>query len=226
LVQAIALGATDPRYNRDTSLQFIPNMDGFPNGRRLEDDVTRIELQAVSGIVLAALGLYYDDYQLGSNDPITQRTIAVYNYNTGINRNDTTFMRSFPFVQAPYPGNGPRTCVECIDNNQGASTPSTMTPTTTKQTEKLSLAAPDLMIATQSPVIDVNTIRYHIATPSRVQIVVYDVAGHPLKVLVDRYHEAGTYSVRWNTTGLNKGSYLIAAKKDGQAAKTVQVIKD
>ncbi len=37
-------------------------MDGFPNGRRLEDDVTTIELQAVGGVVLAAIGLWYDDY--------------------------------------------------------------------------------------------------------------------------------------------------------------------
>jgi hypothetical protein len=62
LVQAAVLGLTDPAYNTNTSLQFIPNMDGFPNGRRLEDDVTRIELQAVSGVVLAAIGLPYDDY--------------------------------------------------------------------------------------------------------------------------------------------------------------------
>ena len=46
-------------------------MDGFPNGRRLEDDVTRIELQAVSGVVLAAIGLPYDDYgrQFGNAGP-------------------------------------------------------------------------------------------------------------------------------------------------------------
>ncbi|QMU30004.1 DUF4331 family protein [Adhaeribacter radiodurans] len=62
LVQAAVLGIVDPRYNMSTAMQFIPNMDGFPNGRRLEDDVTRIELQAVSGIVLAAVGLGYDDY--------------------------------------------------------------------------------------------------------------------------------------------------------------------
>ena len=47
-------------------MQFIPNMDGFPNGRRLEDDVTTIELQAVGGVVLAAIGLWYDDYLGGS----------------------------------------------------------------------------------------------------------------------------------------------------------------
>ena len=51
------LGLTDPAYNANAILQYIPNMDGFPNGRRLEDDVVRIELQAVSGIALAAIGL-------------------------------------------------------------------------------------------------------------------------------------------------------------------------
>ncbi|MDQ3017321.1 MAG: DUF4331 domain-containing protein, partial [Bacteroidota bacterium] len=47
LVYAAVLGLTDPTYAGNADLQFIPNMDGFPNGRRLEDDVTRIELQAV-----------------------------------------------------------------------------------------------------------------------------------------------------------------------------------
>ncbi|RYZ78577.1 MAG: hypothetical protein EOP06_28795, partial [Proteobacteria bacterium] len=36
-------------------------------GRRLEDDVTTIELQAVGGVVLAAIGLWYDDYN--ASDP-------------------------------------------------------------------------------------------------------------------------------------------------------------
>jgi hypothetical protein len=62
LVYAAVLGLTDPRFNGSMALQNIPNMDGFPNGRRLEDDVTTIELQAVGGVVLAALGLWYDDF--------------------------------------------------------------------------------------------------------------------------------------------------------------------
>lgn len=64
LIQAAVLGLTDPRWNKTKFVQFIPNMDGFPNGRRLEDDVVRIELQAVSGVVLAAIGLGYDDYDV------------------------------------------------------------------------------------------------------------------------------------------------------------------
>src|SRR5205814_3078104 len=91
IIQAAALGLTDPAYNTNTSLQFIPNMDGFPNGRRLEDDVTRIELQAVGGVVLAAIGLWYDDYAPGSGNPVTNQLVNTLQYSTGVEKNDTTF---------------------------------------------------------------------------------------------------------------------------------------
>lgn len=103
LVQAAVLGLTDPAYNGNAMLQFIPNMDGFPNGRRLEDDVTRIELQAVGGVVLAAIGLWYDDFQPGGS-PVTNGLVNVLQYSTGVEKNDTTFKTSFPFVQAPWRG--------------------------------------------------------------------------------------------------------------------------
>jgi hypothetical protein len=105
LVQAAVLGLTDPAYNGSAALQFIPNMDGFPNGRRLEDDVTRIELQAVGGVVLAAIGLWYDDYNpMTSPTPVTNRLLNTLQYSTGVERNDTTFKASFPFVQTPWRG--------------------------------------------------------------------------------------------------------------------------
>jgi hypothetical protein len=106
LVQAAVLGLTDPAYNGNANLQFIPNMDGFPNGRRLEDDVTRIELQAVGGVVLAAIGLWYDDYNPAnpSASPVTNQLINTLQYSTGVEKNDTTFKSSFPFVQTPWRG--------------------------------------------------------------------------------------------------------------------------
>jgi hypothetical protein len=103
LVQAAVLGLTDTNYNKNKSLQFIPNMDGFPNGRRLEDDVTRIELQAVSGVVLAAIGLWYDDFN-GKGSPVTPDLLNVLTYSTGVDHNDTTFKTSFPYVQTPWRG--------------------------------------------------------------------------------------------------------------------------
>jgi hypothetical protein len=104
IVQACVLGLTDPAYNANANLQWIPNMDGFPNGRRLEDDVTRIELQAVSGVALAAIGLWYDDYTAGGPNPVTPNLVNVLGYTTGVEQNDTTFKPAFPYVQAPWSG--------------------------------------------------------------------------------------------------------------------------
>jgi hypothetical protein len=103
LVQAAVLGLTDSRFNDNKGLEFIPNMDGFPNGRRLEDDVTRIELQAVSGVVLAAIGFWYDDFN-GSGSPVTPKLVNVLTYSTGVNHNDASFRSTFPFEQKPWRG--------------------------------------------------------------------------------------------------------------------------
>jgi len=105
LIQAAVLGLTDPAYNTTTTIQFIPNMDGFPNGRRLEDDVTRIELQAVGGVVLAAIGLWADDYYPGSSPtPVTNLLTNTLNYSTGVEANDVAFKTTFPYVASPWVG--------------------------------------------------------------------------------------------------------------------------
>ena len=106
IVQAAVLGLTDPAYNADASLQFIPNMDGFPNGRRLEDDVTRIELQAVGGVALAAIGLWMDDYNPTnpSSSPVSNLLVNTLQYSTGVESNDASFRTQFPYVAAPWRG--------------------------------------------------------------------------------------------------------------------------
>jgi len=104
IVYAAVLGLTDPRFNTSAALQHIPNMDGFPNGRRLEDDVTTIELQAVGGVALAAIGLWYDDYTAGGPNPVTPDLLGVLGYSAGVTKNDTTFKAAFPYVQAPWSG--------------------------------------------------------------------------------------------------------------------------
>ena len=223
LIYAMSLPFVNPAY-QNNKIQFIPNMDGFPNGRRLEDDVTRIELQAVSGFVLAGIGLYYDDYKDGS--PITPMAQGVYDYNTGINQNDVALQNEFPFVQEPFAGNGPSACVECMENEQSKVGSSLRQMSQPAEAKSIGLATPSIALTTQSPVLNNNLVRYHVTTPSRVQIVVFDVTGKALKVLVNKQHEAGDYTVQWNTSGISKGNYLISASQNGQAAKTIQVVKN
>ena len=117
LIQAAAIGLTVAPFNTTTDLEFIPNMDGFPNGRRLEDDVTRIELQAVAGVVLAAVGLWYDDYDpMTSPSPVTQDLVNVLTYTTGVEKNDRLFTGSFPYLAQPF--RGTNNCSESIPLNQ------------------------------------------------------------------------------------------------------------
>jgi len=104
LIQAAVLGLADPAFNATAELEFIPNMDGFPNGRRLEDDVTTIELQAVAGVALAAIGLWYDDYTAGGANPVTQDLLDVLTYSTGVKENDKPFKSSFPYLATPWSG--------------------------------------------------------------------------------------------------------------------------
>ena len=218
LVQAAVLGLTDPAYNTNTTLQFIPNMDGFPNGRRLEDDVTRIELQAVSGIVLAAIGLFYDDYVAGSPNPVTPKLLAVLNYNTGVNNNDTTFKTSFPFVQTPWPG---------VTAKAGLQTnyvqPVVLAPSSTG----LGIAPPDVFfISSPNPVRDHNTIKYrvlHNATDIKIYIV--DALGHKVKILLEDKKDAGIFTINWNPGDLQAGVYFISVIADNQPQNLVKLVK-
>ncbi len=107
IIAAAVAGLTNPAF-ANTSIEFIPNMDGFPNGRRLEDDVTRIELQAVGGVALAAIGLWMDDYNAANpnQSPVTNLLINNLQYSTGVETNDAPFQTTFPYVAAPWRGTG------------------------------------------------------------------------------------------------------------------------
>ncbi len=104
LVRAVALGLTDTRFNGSAALQFIPNMDGFPNGRRLEDDVTRINLQAMSGVFLNAIGYWHDDFVVGGGNTQTTLLNNVFSYSTGVEINDAPFKSTFPYLASPWRG--------------------------------------------------------------------------------------------------------------------------
>lgn len=230
LVQAAVLGLTDPAYNGNKNLQFIPNMDGFPNGRRLEDDVTRIELQAVSGVVLAAIGLWYDDFKAGSS-PVTPNLLNVLTYTTGIEKNDTTFNPYFPFVQTPWPGTHNCCGASVIGTNTGADHNESPAPPMTETNgvrgeSALGLSSPEVFVtATPNPVADNNTVRYRITSPSKVTIAVYDVTGKQVKLLVNKQHQPGMYSVQWKTNELGKGAYFVNTTINGRVLNSIQLVK-
>ncbi len=210
LIQAAVLGLTDPAYNTSTAMQFIPNMDGFPNGRRLEDDVTRIELQAVSGIVLAAVGLFYDDYN-GTGNPVTSDLNGVYSYKTGVEYNDTTFRSSFPYVQVPWSG-------------YGLCTGGTIVTALHPYNFGMNLGAPGLIMESYpNPSADFIHIKYRVADRMKVSLKLFDVTGKLIAVPVNNeFRSAGSYEINYSVSNLANGAYFVTLASNGT---TVQSLK-
>jgi hypothetical protein len=210
IIQAAVLGLTDPAYNTSAALQFIPNMDGFPNGRRLEDDVTTIELQAVSGVALAAIGLFYDDYTGAPQSPLTARLDSVLTFNAGVTKNDTTIRNSFPYLQTPWRG----------FNGSSYSAPAPVAVTS------LNLGAPEAVLAAfPNPFVNEVKFRYHLARNAEVMIVIADINGRTVQVLNAGRQSAGDYVLPWTNSNLATGSYFARLAIGGQVMNTVKLIK-
>ena len=225
LVNAAVLGLLDPRFNTNTNIEFIPNMDGFPNGRRLEDDVTRIELQAVSGVVLAAIGLWYDDYIPGTSpSPVTPKLLNVLGYSTGVEANDIAFKTEFPYEQTPWAGTHNCDCSPAVAGRSGH-TNNYGQPNINKGFG-LSLSAPELVMkSSPNPFRDNTTIQYELRSAANVNISVYDVQGREVKVLLNENQKAGSYTQTFNASGLGSGVYFIKIAKDGAVKQTLRVVK-
>ena len=219
LVWAAVLGLTDARFNETADLQFIPNMDGFPNGRRLEDDVTRIELQAVSGIVLAAIGLWYDDYDpMASPSPVTPQLVNVLSYDTKISENDVPFTSAFPYVAMPWSATS-----KCSGEIREYTQPEILPPTITGVT---GLSSTEVFAMNQpNPFVNTTTIKYHLRSGGNVTINIYDAYGKHITTLVNETKTEGDYEVNWNAAGMSAGTYMAVIALGNTGVRTIMMNK-
>lgn len=221
IVQAAVLGLTDPAYNANANLQWIPNMDGFPNGRRLEDDVTRIELQAVSGVALAAIGLWYDDYVPGGS-PVTQDLLDVLTYTTGVESNDRAFSNRFPFMAQPNAGDGacsgpiagPAQAIAAPQMGVGVSIPE--------------VAGTEVVMANYpNPFSTQTTLHYEVPEAGHFSIRVFDMQGKLVNTVVNAPMESGHYSANFDASNLPAGVYFAKAQNEkGQVTQVLKMIKN
>ncbi|MDX2281535.1 MAG: DUF4331 family protein [Saprospiraceae bacterium] len=212
IVQAAVLGLTNPQYT-NINLQFIPNMDGFPNGRRLEDDVTRIELQAVSGVALAAIGLWYDDFN-GSN-PVSQDLLDVLTYTTGVEKNDATFKNRFPYVALPWAGDG--VCGGKIASINASGE---------ERSSAIGIQpAQAVMSNYPNPFQRTTTLNLHLATAAKVQVLVYDNNGRLVSTVVNGQKDAGDYQMQVELTQQPAGTYYAVVLTDGKMMQSLKLSK-
>ena len=210
LVQAAVLGLTDARYTASgTALRNIPNMDGFPNGRRLEDDVTTIELQAVGGVVLAAIGLWYDDYVIGQS-PVTPQLVKTISFKEGVFKNDTTLRAAFPFVQTPWRGFRGASFVGVKSDNVG-----------------LGIIPGYLgLSAFPNPFKTSTRIRYNLTDPANnVRVEITDALGRRIAVFEEGKRAKGEYNFLFSKPNLAAASYYVRVYADNYKSPTIGIVK-
>ncbi|MEK7254147.1 MAG: DUF4331 family protein [Bacteroidota bacterium] len=213
LIQAAVLGLTAAPWNTNPNLEFIPNMDGFPNGRRLEDDVTRIELQAVGGVVLAAIGLWYDDYPAGSANPVTQDLLDVITYTTGIEENDKEFSGAFPYMALPHNGTG-----ECSGQQ-------VISAAGEVDGNGLLGKMPVAMVSFPNPFQHETTIKLNVRQAAQIAVQVYDLKGRLVEQVLNEQKPGGEFQVKWNASRLPSGTYIINVYANGKLAQSGKVVK-
>jgi len=59
-----------------------------------------------------------------------------------------------------------------------------------------------------NPFNPITTIEYAVRDDSNVKLSVYDISGHLVETLVDEYHQAGAYNVKWNASKYSSGIYI------------------
>ena len=220
LIAAAVAGLTQAPYNQTKNLEFIPNMDGFPNGRRLEDDVTRIELQAVGGVVLAAIGLWMDDFVSGGS-PVTTKLVNNLTYSTGVEKNEIVFKTKFPYVQNPWAG-----------DDQELGTPPSFANDNIPVADKSSdlgvapkMATGHNLASFPNPMTDRTTIAYLLDNEAVVQLEVFSISGKRIALLKNEKQDAGEYLIEYDGSDLAPGIYFARLTTGGKQMETVKFFK-
>ena len=220
LIRAAAIGLTVPDF-ANTDLEALPHLDGFPNGRRLEDDVTTIALQAVAGLVLSAVGLPEDDATAGdySDFASSSQLFSELDFVAGPTKNDLELLEAFPYLATPHNGYS-------YLKQLSAEAPAAVFVAS----DGVGVGVPQGLVLDQSypnPTTTRSTIRYRLSKSGPVRLAVYDVRGRLVEVLDDQDRQPGTYEVEWDASRVAAGTYMyrLQVGDDVVATKRATVVR-
>ena len=121
-------------------------------------------------------------------------------------------------VRGPYEDSATRLLARCVD---WLTDPSA---TGVRTTESGIPRQFELKPAYPNPFNPGTTVRFDLPRRSRARLVIYNLLGQPVRTLVDRTLEAGSYSLRWDgrdSAGreLPTGVYLIELRAGGKVMR-------
>jgi len=175
---------------------------GFPNGRRLTDDVVDIEERAAAGgYALTPAFNAAPANQLGD----------------GVDVNDVPLLPYFPYAALPH---NPFSHEHHIEQKS---------PSAGKQ---VAMGAPGagsaLALAGAQPA-TTSSLSYTLAAPGHVSLKIYNVAGRELRTLVDQDAAAGTFRALWDGRDdsgslVGRGVYFARFAATGAKTETRKIV--
>lgn len=185
------------------------DLAGFPNGRRLADDVTDIALRAVAGVLV-------DGFNISPNNQLGD----------GVDVNDRNFQKSFPYVAVPHNGlnhghhrleaeHPPLALAQAAPVSEGDPEIIDMGSESVSDPED----QPELKVAGPNPS-SRPRLEYTLGRAAHATLKVYDLQGREVRSLVDQQAAAGTFSTTWDGRGADgalagKGVFFARFALDG-----------
>ena len=183
---------------------------GFPNGRRLADDVVDIELRVVAGVLV-------DGFNVAPNNQLGD----------GIDANDAPYLPYFPYVAPPHnPLNHEHHRVQ-----RGPSVAAALSGDEGRESSRSAetgSGAISMRVASRNPA-SAPVLQYSLERSARVSLRVYDVQGRAVRTLVDQDAAPGTFRATWDGrddggAATGRGIYFVRFTADGRTIDTRKVI--
>lgn len=191
------------------------DLAGFPNGRRLTDDVVDIELRVVAGVLV-------DGFNVAPNNQLGD----------GVDANDMPFLPRFPYVAPPQ---NPRAHQHHVlaeprgfGRSRGGDDLSTgeFTAAPAALAEEAA-AAPALSILSRTQGAGA-VLQYSLETPARVTLRIFDVQGRSVRTLIDQDAAAGLFRANWDGLdqqgGALRGVFFARLTAGGRSLETRKIV--
>jgi hypothetical protein len=182
------------------------DLAGFPNGRRLTDDIVDIEERVVAGVLVPGFDKTPNN-QLGD----------------GIDANDMPFLPYFPYVAPPQ---NPRNHTHHLEQNAAAR----FTEDRQSRAAEAAGAPSTESLKILSGVAGSRAaMLYSIPHTAKVSLRVYDIQGRMVRTLVDQDAAAGTFRATWDGmtdagTAAARGIFFARLVADGQTLDSKKVV--
>jgi hypothetical protein len=204
------------------------DLDGFPNGRRLTDDVVDISERAVAGVL----------YPLFCDPTFKPHSLASQ-LGDGIDENDLEFLSEFPYLATPHSGwEHDHHRIEPSHDPERTPPPDRLGDRLPEDAQRgasgasvESRTAFELAMPTPNPASRGSEISFSIPQESQVQLRIFDVAGRQVRTLINGAMAAGPHTAKWDgadDAGLrvSPGIYMVQLTAPGETAhRKVTVVR-